>query len=158
MPGRRVERVAVVTYQPVQSWELRRHRGARKGAEALKNVILVLFHGHGVRNGGIYVRRRQRGGSAWSLHAVGRAVDFMVPNKPIGDLLAGVLTARAEGLGVGEVIWYRRRWTTERGWQPYRGVNGHLDHVHVGLELDVADSAATLENLQRWFAGVLTAQ
>lgn len=157
MPGCDVGRVAAVSrYEPVQPWELRRYRSVRKGVEALRNVVLVLFHGHGVRDGGSYVRRRQRGGSAWSLHAVGRATDFMVTSTAIGDLLAGVLVARAEPCGICEVIWNRHRWTPERGWVPYHGVNPHTDHVHVGMTVAVADSAATLADLQRWFSAALT--
>lgn len=142
-------------YEPVERWELRRHRGERKGTRALLDVLLVLFHAHGARSGGIYNRRRVRGGSSWSLHAVGRAADVMVNRTDIGDLIAGVVVARAEGLGVCEVIWNRKRWTPEAGWQPYRGANLHLDHVHIGQTVAVADSPASLEQLHAWFAAVL---
>lgn len=142
-------------YEAVQRWELRRHKGERKGTRALLDVLLVLFHAHGARSGGIYNRRLVRGGSSWSLHSVGRACDVMVQRQDIGDLIAGVVVARAEGLGVCEVIWNRRRWTPERGWVGYAGTNPHTDHVHIGQTISVADSPASLEQLHAWFAAVL---
>lgn len=143
-------------YEPVEAWELRRWRGERKGMRALMDVLLVLFHAQGARNGGIYVRRRQRGGSAWSLHAVGRAGDVMVPSTNVGDFLATVVVTHAEALGVCEVIWNRRRWAQPTGWVPYHGVNPHTDHVHIGLAVSVADSPASLDQLHQWFGAVLT--
>lgn len=143
-------------YQPVAPWELRRWKSERKGMRALMDVLLVLFNQAGARNGGIFVRRRQRGGSAWSLHAVGRAGDVMVPSTGVGDMIAAAVVAHATPLGVCEVIWNRRRWTEPTGWQPYHGVNPHTDHVHIGITAEVADSPASLESLHDWFAAYLT--
>lgn len=146
----------MAAYEKVESWEIRRTRGERKGTRALLDVLLVLFHAQGVRSGGIYNRRRQRGGSAWSLHAVGRAMDLMVPSTDIGTFVANVVVAHADALGVGEVIFNRRRWTERTGWHVYSGVNPHLDHVHIGQTIAVADSPASLESLHQWFGSVLT--
>ena len=84
-----------MAYEPVTGGELLRNRGPRHGVQAFADVILFAFTQAGVKMGGIYNRRRQRGGSSWSLHAVGRAVDFMVPSTQVGDFLAAVIVKAA---------------------------------------------------------------
>jgi hypothetical protein len=127
-----------MAYQPVQRGELK-YIGPRPGVQTYSDVVLWWLHNEGVTPGGIYNRRRVRGGTSWSLHAVGRAVDFMVPAKPVGDRLAFRAVAAAPLTGVCEVIWYGNRWTAEKGWQKYNGTNQHLDHVHVGFTIDWAN-------------------
>lgn len=139
-----------MAYQPVQSWELTRHHGPRKGTQAIMNIILFLYGWLGARNGGIYNRRRQRGGSAWSLHAVGRAGDIAVPNKAVGDAIVKVLIQLHVVLGICEIIWYRSRWTPELGWRSYSGQDDHTSHIHYGNTIAFADSKASLEALQQW--------
>lgn len=145
----------LMAYEPVTGGELLRNRGPRHGVQAFADVILFAFTQAGVKMGGIYNRRRQRGGSSWSLHAVGRAVDFMVPTTQVGDFLAAVIVKAATQCGVCEIIWNRRRWTAERGWQAYHGSNPHTDHVHVGFTRDLADSASTTEALHKWFGAMM---
>jgi hypothetical protein len=111
--------------------------GPTPGAQALLAVVLDAFVE--LRSLGIYNCRPVRGGTTLSLHGEGRAIDFgadpadrAAQNQ--GHLLAGVLVDQADALGVQEVIWHRRRWTSRsRRWTDYGGVNPHTDHVHVGL-------------------------
>ena len=91
---------------------------------------------------------------AWnpsSLHSRGRACDVMLTpgrwatgaDRAYGDALAAHLTANADALQLGTVIWYARSWSSWRGtWRPYGGggvydvssaTGGHGDHVHVDV-------------------------
>ncbi|MGZ5370929.1 SH3 domain-containing protein [Aeromicrobium sp.] len=71
-------------------------------------------------------------------HAAGRALDIMTRAQGTGDAIAAYLQKNARALGVTEVIWQQRIWTTQRsggGWRPMsdRGspTANHMDHVHV---------------------------
>lgn len=146
-----------MAYQPVSRAELRAHTGPRPGTRALHDVLVWMFHSRGARSGGIYNRRRTRGGVSWSLHAVGRALDIMVPpGDAVGWEIALRCIRNAAALGVGEVIFDSKRWTAEKGTQPYRGANKHRDHVHIGMTVDMADRPDTAE-LRRWFAAFVAA-
>ena len=128
-------------------------QGPRPGARVLSDVVIrhYLAAGVQVKTGGIYNRRRVRGGTSWSLHAVGRGVDWMVPDKATGDQLFLRLINAADQCGVCEVIWNRQRWDGTTGKvTPYRGVNPHTDHVHAGMTIDVASHPDT-QDLRRWF-------
>jgi hypothetical protein len=141
-----------MSYEPVTAAELLHHRGERPGVRAFLNTVLFLFAGRPVRSGGIYNRRPVRGGSSWSLHAVGRAVDIMVPaGNPVGFELFLRCVNAGDRLGICEVIYNRRRWTPERGTQPYNGENAHLDHVHIGFTTKMADQPNT-PALCHWYA------
>jgi uncharacterized protein YgiM (DUF1202 family) len=76
-----------------------------------------------------------RGGSG--NHGTGHAVDIMVSGGT-GDAIAAYVRAYAAQLGVTEVIWEQRIWTTQRAsdgwrWMSDRGsaTDNHYDHVHV---------------------------
>jgi hypothetical protein len=141
-----------MAYQPVSRAELRAHTGPRPGTRALHDVLIWMFHSRGVTSGGIYNRRAVRGGTSWSLHAVGRALDIMVPvGDPVGWEIALRVIRAADALGVCEVIYDAKRWTREKGTVAYHGVNKHRDHVHIGMTVDMADRPDTPE-LRRWFA------
>ena len=71
-------------------------------------------------------------------HGTGRAVDIMTSSKATGDAIAAFNMKHARALGVSQVIWQQRIWTTQRagdGWRPMssRGsaTANHMDHVHV---------------------------
>ncbi|MGH8869834.1 MAG: ubiquitin-like domain-containing protein [Actinomycetes bacterium] len=71
-------------------------------------------------------------------HGDGRALDIMISGSALGDAIAGWVRAHHARLGVSEVIWSQRIWTTQRsseGWRPMedRGsaTANHYDHVHV---------------------------
>lgn len=107
-------------------------------------------------NWGIRECRPVRGGQAWSLHAEGRAVDWRldvdVPaERRAADRLVSLLlrgdargnrNALARRMGLQEVIWNCRIWTSSRTrLRPYgpcarRSVDrtiAHRDHIHLGL-------------------------
>ena len=85
--------------------------------------------------GGLRCERLQSStGPQLSIHAVGRALDVMVPTlgAPEGDALANWLVANAKILGVQLVIWNGTVWQGSLGRQDvYTGPNSHADHVHV---------------------------
>ena len=87
-----------------------------------------------------------------SQHATGRAVDIGIPlalplaaRLKLGDAIAAALVDHAADLGVSEVIWWRRRWTSATGWRAYSGRSPHEDHIHVTLHPTAADRLTELE-------------
>lgn len=147
-------------YEPPTAAELRTVTGPRPGTRALHDVLVWHYHGRGVRSGGIYNRRNRRGvlgpltvqGS--SLHSVGRAVDLMTTDKAVHDEIFLRLIAAADQCGIVEVISWNRRWTPDKGVQPYRGTSPHRDHVHVGQSVDAASRPDTAD-LRKWFSHFL---
>lgn len=70
-------------------------------------------------------------------HAQGRALDIMVSGA-LGDEVAAYLQANAAELGITELIWKQRIWTTQRAGDGWRSMSdrgsptaNHYDHVHV---------------------------
>jgi hypothetical protein len=121
--------------------------GPQPGTRALRKLLRERF---GERLAEIYNCRPIRGGTSLSLHAEGRAVDYYLnahdPDElALGDRIVQWLLgsddrdnshAVARRLGVQEVIWNHRIWTSGRrrdeGMRPYGGVDPHTNHVHVG--------------------------
>jgi uncharacterized protein YgiM (DUF1202 family) len=76
---------------------------------------------------------RPGGGS----HGSGRAVDIMISGSTGWDV-ANWLRANASQLGITEIIYSQRIWTTQRAGEGWRGMSdrgsttaNHYDHVHV---------------------------
>ncbi|MFM7062636.1 MAG: hypothetical protein ACKO04_03965 [Actinomycetes bacterium] len=137
-------------YQPVTSAEARAIHGPRPGSRALHDVVLLRMASRGVRSGGIYNNRMIRGSlRSLSTHSAGRGIDWMVPDKQTGDEIYLRLIRACDQIGVGEVIWRDRRWTGDKGEQPYRPKN-HYDHVHCSQTIDMASRPDT-PNLRKWF-------
>ena len=70
-------------------------------------------------------------------HSSGRAIDIMVSGST-GQQVADYVRANASQLGVTEVIYAQRIWTTQRAGDGWRGMSNrgsatanHYDHVHV---------------------------
>jgi len=140
-------------YEKATSDEVKAIQGPRPGARVLSDVVIQHFLQKGVqvKSGGIYNKRRVRGGIAWSLHSVGRGIDWMVPDKNTGDEIFLRLINAAEQCGVCEIIWNRQRWDGTTGKvNEYRGPNPHTDHVHAGMTIDVASHPDT-SDLRKWF-------
>lgn len=153
-----------MAYQPVTSAEFKTKTSPRPGVTLVYQIILWYCASLGFTGGGIYNRRPRRGLAVltWktaSLHAVGRACDIMIPAamKHFGDILFVKLVAAAPLIGIGEIIWYRQRWTAEHGVQPYKGTNPHTDHIHAGFTVDWADSAYNdpAGDYKRWVTAAL---
>lgn len=92
---------------------------------------------------------RAQGSVPGSLHPKGRAIDLMTSNKSVGQNLADFARANAKALGITEVIWNRKIWTTRRakeGWRPYSGPSDHTDHVHLSFQ-DTAPKGGVLSDL-----------
>jgi hypothetical protein len=127
--------------------------GPRPGATALLHELQAQFHGH---SDGIFNCRPVRGGTRLSLHGEGRAVDWVLSAANSTDaaeaqkIIDWLLSTDADGnpdalarrMGVQEIIWNHRIWTSRRhgeGFRPYTGVNPHTDHLHIGLSNAGAD-------------------
>ena len=146
-------------YQPVTSVELKTITGPRPGVRAVLDTILWFRSAPtkegfgGVTSGGIYNRRPVRGktvlnpGSA-SLHSAGRALDIVVPSKKAGDELCLRLIAAADAIGICEIIWWEKRFTS-KGEKAYKGASPHKDHIHVGFTADWGARANT-PDLRKW--------
>lgn len=128
-------------------WEkaVRCSGGPALGAVALLNWLSRQWpHGW---SGGIYNCRPVRGRQSMSIHAEGRAVDFMLPvhqgkAHESGDDIVKALGARGDQLGIQAIIWNRRIWSARSpNGRPYTGVNPHIDHLHIEL---TRKGAATL--------------
>lgn len=73
-------------------------------------------------------------------HPAGRAIDAMVSSTATGDAVANWARANAAKLGITEVIWNQRIWTTQRGSEGWRAMGdrgsvtaNHGDHVHISV-------------------------
>jgi hypothetical protein len=126
-----------MTYDPATSAEVDDTTSCRPGAVALKEHAAS----KGIGNVGCLNKRPIRGTvNAWSVHAVGRAVDL----AECAELPAYVdwLIENAEAFGVQYVIYRRRAWLNTLGkWLPYYGTDPHTSHAHVEL---TKHGAATL--------------
>lgn len=141
-----------MAYEAVTTTEYRTKTGERRGTRALLDVLLFLFGALGVTDLGIYNRRKVRGGSSWSIHAVGRAFDLGIPNKALGDRIFLLLIRAAPKLGLCEIIWWGQRWTAENGVQPYYGVDNHHTHIHGAQTQEAADNPSKRDDLTKWYA------
>ncbi|WP_229684216.1 hypothetical protein [Nocardia camponoti] len=70
-------------------------------------------------------------------HAAGLALDLMMPDSSLGDVVADFVLANKERFGVTYVIW-KQRYNDGAGWSfmEDRGspTANHYDHVHVSFE------------------------
>lgn len=75
------------------------------------------------------------GSIAGSDHPKGLALDFMVPNKTVGDAIAADLIANAGPYAVKYIVWWHNSWNPQRNtWAKYTSTkNPHTDHVHVSF-------------------------
>jgi hypothetical protein len=92
---------------------------------------------------GIYNPRPPRGGTGWSVHAEGRAVDLaadalFTAERETADRYCRFLIDVAPKIQCQYLIWNRRSWKSGRGWAAYSGVSPHTDHIHVELNRDGA--------------------
>lgn len=82
---------------------------------------------HGVKNIGGW-----RASDPFPDHPSGHALDYMISSNAQGDAIAQDVINNAQFLGVKYLIWNRRTWSPDKGWQPYTSTsNPHTDHVHV---------------------------
>ena len=123
------------------------------GAKALEKVLMNHL-GELFSNAHTYACRNAVGGSSFSEHAAGRAVDFMVHREGTVEVqrVADWLIANAADLGLQSVIYARKVWGYRRSsyrsgqWRNYCSGNScgpgrkspHDDHIHVGINLQAS--------------------
>ena len=107
--------------------------GARKFGQYMVN------HFKAVRSYQGFNCRKVRGGSSLSQHAVGRAVDLMIPtykgqaDNTEADGVANWIIRNAQQLGIQYLIWDRTSWSGSRSGDKHRHYTGqhpHHDHIH----------------------------
>jgi len=138
--------------------------GPRSYATALLQVLKTRFAGNAARIGvgdSIYDRRMIRGSStSWSVHTVGRAVDFGVTTNAtglaFGQALVTELLSKASQLGIQQIIFSNG--TTDVSYRPGRAPKAmksklHRNHLHIEINRAVADipTASAIP----WIEGVL---
>ncbi len=118
--------------------------GFTKGAAALSTWIHRRYR-NSSNIGGYDCRPNTADTSQNSLHAEGRALDWMISagsaanRKIVGRFIGRVSAGNwrlGRAMGIQEIIWNRRIWTSGRhteGWRAYTGPNPHTDHVHIGM-------------------------
>jgi hypothetical protein len=147
-------------YQPVSKAEWNNVHGPRPGTVVLQDVILrhaATAWGPGSAwSDGIYNHRMVRGSrTTYSLHSAGRACDIGLPQnatgKQHGDELFLRLINAADACGIVEVIWYRQRWSMDKGVVAYHGTDPHTGHVHFAQSVDMASRVDQGGDLHKWF-------
>lgn len=95
--------------------------------------------------GGYACRPNTANTSQMSVHAEGRALDWMAnandaaQRRAVNRFRAAVAKDNwrlARAMGIQELIWNHRIWTSYHhadGWRVYTGPNPHTDHIHIGL-------------------------
>ena len=81
-----------------------------------------------------------------SIHAVGRALDIMLPldngqaDNAVGDPIANFFVTHAQEIGVQRVIWDRTYWRSGNAPREgyYGGAHPHHDHIHLELSVDAS--------------------
>ncbi len=99
-------------------------------------------------SGGLYCCRQNSAQTSvpkLSVHAVGRAIDLMVPmvggqaNNSLGDPVANWLVDNAQNIGIQRVIWDRAYWNGNHGYGHLSSSSlPHTDHIHVELSIEGA--------------------
>lgn len=116
------------------------------GAAALLAWMLANRPAPPERSMGIYNCRTVVGGSATSLHAEGRALDWGVfplaadgTGTDAGHELVDLLLSSADLLGIQCVIYDRTIWSARSpGGRRYTGRHPHYDHLHIELQWEQA--------------------
>lgn len=111
-------------------------------AAAARAYVMANF---GLTNIGGYANRKIAGTGTVSDHALGKAIDVMIPNYKSqqgisqGNAVASYFVANPGAFGTKYVIW-RDQINSGRGWGPYGHPGGgrsdtlqHRDHVHVSV-------------------------
>jgi len=123
--------------------------GYAKGTVSLRSWLQSHFR-NTASMGGYACRQNTANPSQMSLHAEGRALDWMISagskeNRRIVQRFINKVSAEnfklARAMGLQELIWNHRIWTSARhaeGWRAYTGPNPHTDHIHIGLNRDGA--------------------
>jgi len=133
--------------------------GLSTGAAIVRSYLLAHFP-QTKTIGGYACRQNTANLSQMSIHAVGRALDIMLPqsngtaDNDLGDPIGAWLIENAETIGIQYIIWDEWTWMAARTpgskGKLYGGPNPHHDHLHV--ELSAEAGAQTSD----WFSGLVT--
>ena len=104
--------------------------GCQPGTSALGHVLASTTPGATFTDADCYSRRPVRGGSNWSYHAGGRAIDLMGTVDALAPTAQKLVSLHVQ-LDIEEVIHNRQIWTLARGWHPYSGEDDHTSHIHI---------------------------
>lgn len=119
--------------------------GYTKGAVALSRWLERRWPRATRTIGGYSCRPNTADTSQNSLHAEGRALDWMISassaanRRTVSRFIRRISADRwklGRAMGIQEVIWNRKIWTANyptSGFRAYSGPNPHTDHVHIGM-------------------------
>lgn len=119
------------------------------GAKSLRSLVLRNWQPPVTSVGG-YACRTMVGGSDWSIHSVGRALDIMISaenpkTREVGDKIRNYMINNSTALQVQRVIWNCHIWSADQdGWRPYcteAGRDPHTNHLHVEINIKGAKNA-----------------
>lgn len=116
--------------------------GPAPGAVDLANTLLHRWSPYGASSLGIFNCRRVSGGTAWSVHAEGRAFDLAIPataRPELGDAVLRELLRAPDQL-LQRVIWWDRCYDRETpAGREYGGDDPHETHLHIEIPWAWAD-------------------
>lgn len=121
---------------PPRDWTYHRCiRPARGPTAKAQRLLALLEHlDPGGHSAGIFNNRRIRGSRALSVHACGRALDWVPSTFEHGQRVNHLLCWEyATRYDIQLVIWNRQQWGGRRGpvTAPYDGVDPHTGHLHI---------------------------
>ena len=124
------------------------HAGASPNLQALAKYLNERW---GLKSLGIYNRRPIRGGTAWSSHAFGAALDAGFTNRTVIDAeVLPFLIAYSEELGIQRIHDYqnKRYWEAGRGWvKRSAGQGGAWLHIETVPSAKWSDSTPIADRL-----------
>lgn len=133
--------------------------GLTPGAAIVRSYLLAHFPQTSVI-GGYNCRQNTANTAYMSIHAVGRALDIMLPlsnssaDNDLGDPIGNWLIENAEAIGIQYIIWDEWTWMASRTpgqkGKLYTGPNPHHDHLHVELSEEAGMQTTD------WFSGIVT--
>jgi hypothetical protein len=117
----------------------------------LQQLARYLQRVYGLRNLGIYNKRPIRGGTSWSSHAYGAALDSGYLNQDVLEAqILPWLIEHSKKLGVQRIHHYRKQqiWTAGKGWENKSPGEGDA-WIHIEVHPDAwADARSVDEKLE----------
>lgn len=118
-----------------------------KASPNLEQLAAYLKRVYGLRNLGIYNKRPIRGGTSWSSHAYGAALDAGYLNQDVLEAqILPWLIEQSKKLGIQRIHHYRKKqiWTAGKGWENKSPGEGDA-WIHIEVHPDAWADARTVE-------------